>query len=170
VNIGLDGSYATWAGTLLDHDAPIVLVVEPGRERESAMRLGRIGFDNVAGYLEGGMLALGSSPELVERLQRTTARTLAEQLGEPERPLVVDVRTEAEHEEFAVDASVNIPLARLPERLDELPRDRPIVVHCGSGYRSSIASSLLLLAGFSDVTDLVGGLRRPLGVPSARSA
>ena len=81
VNIGLDGSYATWAGTLLDHDAPDRARRRAGREQESAMRLGRIGFDNVAGYLEGGMLALDSRPELVERLERTTAATLAEQLA-----------------------------------------------------------------------------------------
>ena len=70
MNIGLDGSYATWAGTLLDHERPIVLIVEPGREKESAVRLARIGFDNVAGYLDGGMLALESRPELVERIER----------------------------------------------------------------------------------------------------
>ncbi len=170
MNIGLDGSYATWAGTLLDHERPIVLIVEPGREKESAVRLARIGFDNVAGYLAGGMLALESRPELVERVERTTAATLAEQLADAEPPFVLDVRTEDEHEALAVDGSVNIPLSRLPERLDELPHDREIVVHCASGYRSSIAASLMIRAGFTQVTDLVGGLNRPLQVPSARSA
>jgi rhodanese-related sulfurtransferase len=170
MNIGLDGSYATWAGTLLDHERPIVLIVEPGREMESAVRLARIGFDNVAGYLAGGMLALESRPELVERVERTTAATLAEQLADAEPPFVLDVRTEDEHEALAVDGSVNIPLSRLSERLDELPHDREIVVHCASGYRSSIAASLMIRAGFTQVTDLVGGLNRPLQVPSARSA
>ena len=170
MNIGLDGSYATWAGTLLDHERPIVLIVEPGREKESAVRLARIGFDNVAGYLAGGMLALESRPELVERVERTTAATLAEQLADAEPPFVLDVRTEDEHEALAVDGSVNIPLSRLSERLDELPHDREIVVHCASGYRSSIAASLMIRAGFTQVTDLVGGLNRPLQVPSARSA
>ena len=170
MNIGLDGSYATWAGTLLDHERPIVLIVEPGREKESAVRLARIGFDNVAGYLAGGMLALEPRPELVERVERTTAATLAEQLADAEPPFVLDVRTEDEHEALAVDGSVNIPLSRLSERLDELPHDREIVVHCASGYRSSIAASLMIRAGFTQVTDLVGGLNRPLQVPSARSA
>jgi glyoxylase-like metal-dependent hydrolase (beta-lactamase superfamily II)/rhodanese-related sulfurtransferase len=170
LNIGLDGSYATWAGTLLDHERPIVLIVEPGREEESAVRLGRIGFDNVAGYLDGGMLALENRPDLVARVERTTAPTLAEQLAGADPPLVLDVRTEDEHDALAVDGSVDIPLSRLPERLDELPSDREIVVLCASGYRSSIAASLMIRSGFTRVTDLVGGLTRPLQVPSARSA
>jgi rhodanese-related sulfurtransferase len=116
------------------------------------------------------MLALESYAELVERVERTTAATLAEQLEGPEPPFVLDVRTEDEHEALAVDGSVNIPLSRLSERLDELPHDREIVVHCASGYRSSIAASLMIRAGFIQVTDLVGGLNRPLQVPSARSA
>jgi glyoxylase-like metal-dependent hydrolase (beta-lactamase superfamily II)/rhodanese-related sulfurtransferase len=170
INIGLDGSYATWAGTLLDHERPIVIVAEPGREEEAALRLGRIGFDNVAGYLDGGMLALDGNPELVEWIDRITAATLAEQLAEPDPPFVLDVRTESEAEELSVEGSTNIPLSRLLEHLDELPGDRPIVVHCGSGYRSSIAASLLRRNGFDDITDLVGGLSRPIQVSSARSA
>ena len=157
INIGLDGSFATWAGTMLDHAKPIVLVVEPGREHEAATRLGRIGFDNVAGYLGGGMLALESRPDLVERIERITAATLLEQLEEPDPPLVLDVRTESEHEAAGIEQSVNIPVGRLTERLGELPSARPIVVHCSSGYRSSIAASLLHRNGF-DVADLVGGL------------
>ena len=92
VNIGLGGSFATWCGTLLDAERPIVLVSEPGREVEAATRLGRIGFDNVAGYLDGGMQPLDDAPELVERIERVTARSLAEQLASSEPPLVVDVR------------------------------------------------------------------------------
>ena len=170
VNIGLDGSYATWSGTLLDHERPIVIVAAPDRVVEATTRLGRIGFDNVAGYLEGGMLAAASRPELVERTERITAATLAEQLAEPGPPLVLDVRAEDEVAEVAIEGSVNIPLSRLLDRLDELPRDRPIVVHCSSGYRSSTAASILRRAGFEHVADLVGGLSRPLAEPSARRA
>jgi glyoxylase-like metal-dependent hydrolase (beta-lactamase superfamily II)/rhodanese-related sulfurtransferase len=162
VNIGLDGSFASWAGTLLAHERPIVIVVEPGREQEAAVRLGRIGFDNVAGYLAGGMLALAERPELVERIDRITAATLAEQLVEPDPPLVLDVRGADERDELAVAGSLNIPLGRLPERLGELPRRRPIVVLCSSGYRSSTAASILRRSGFDAVADLVGGLNAPL--------
>jgi hydroxyacylglutathione hydrolase len=158
VNIGLGGSYATWAGTLLDHALPIVIIAEPGREQEAAMRLGRIGFDNVAGYLDGGMQSLDPRPELVERIERITAATLEEQLAGPEPPLVLDVRSESEWRDQRIDASLNIPLGRLRERLDELPRDRQVIVHCGSGYRSAIAASLLRRHGLDGIADLVGGL------------
>ncbi len=170
IHIGLDGSYATWAGTLLTVDRPIVLVVAPGREHEAAVRLGRIGFDNVAGYLEGGMLALKGHPELIERTDRIAPATLAEQLGEPEPPFVLDVRAKSELDGDVIEGSVNIPLGQLTDRLAELPADRPIVVHCATGYRSSIAVSILLKAGFDQVSDLVGGLTRPLEPSSVRSA
>jgi glyoxylase-like metal-dependent hydrolase (beta-lactamase superfamily II)/rhodanese-related sulfurtransferase len=169
VNIGLDGSYATWAGTLLDHERPIVIVARPGREVEAATRLGRIGFDSVAGYLEDGMAALEPRPDLVERVERITAATLAEQLAEPDPPFVLDVRADGEGERL-VETSVRIPLSRLPGRLDEVPRDRRIVIYCSSGYRSSTAASILLRDGFDRVVDLVGGLTRPLVAPSARPA
>jgi hydroxyacylglutathione hydrolase len=158
VNVGLGGSYATWAGTILDGTRPIVIVADPGREQEAAMRLGRIGFDNVAGYLKGGMEALDPRPDLVARVERVTAATLAEQLRGPSPPLVLDVRTEREWQEGRIEGSVNVPLPRLEARLDELPRDRQVVVHCASGYRSSIAASLLRRHGFEQVADLPGGM------------
>jgi len=157
VNIGLGGPYATWAGTLLDRTRPIVLIAEPGREQEAAMRLGRIGFDNVVGFLEGGMEALDQRPDLIRRTDRITAPTLAEQLASTQPPLVLDVRTENEWQQKRIGDSLNIPLNRLAERSGELPRDRPIVVHCGTGYRSSIATSLLEGQGFGNTIDLVGG-------------
>jgi rhodanese-related sulfurtransferase/glyoxylase-like metal-dependent hydrolase (beta-lactamase superfamily II) len=169
VNIGLDGSYATWSGTLLEHERPIVIICAPDRVVEAATRLGRIGFDDVAGYLEGGMLAAESRPELVERIDRITAATLAEQLRQADPPLVLDVRAEDEIVDLAIEGSINIPLSRLLDHLDELPRDRSIVVHCSSGYRSSTAASILRRSGFELVSDLAGGLSRPLAQPSGRS-
>ena len=158
VNIGLGGSYATWAGTLLEHERQIVIVAEPGREQEAALRLGRIGFDNVAGYLDGGMQALETRPDLVGRVERITAATLAERLAGPQPPLVLDVRTAREWREQQIEGSLNIPLGRLLERLDEIPRDRQLVVHCASGYRSAIAASLLHRHGVTGIADLVGGI------------
>jgi DMSO/TMAO reductase YedYZ molybdopterin-dependent catalytic subunit/glyoxylase-like metal-dependent hydrolase (beta-lactamase superfamily II) len=157
VNVALGGSYATWAGTVLERERPIVLVAQPGREQEAALRLGRIGFDNVAGYLDGGMQALEPRPDLVDRTERITAATLAERLEAPEPPVVLDVRTEPEWREQRIDGSQNIPLGRLLERLDEVPRDRELVVQCATGYRSSIAASLLRRRGFEAIADLVGG-------------
>jgi len=158
VNVGLGGSYATWCGTVLGRERPVVIVAGPGREREAALRLGRIGFDIVAGYLEGGMQALETRPDLVARVERITAGALSEQLESPEPPLVVDVRTEREWREKRIGDSVNVPLGQLALQLEELPRERPLVVHCATGYRSAIAASLLLREGFSAIADLVGGI------------
>jgi hydroxyacylglutathione hydrolase len=158
VNVGLRGSYATWCGTVLDRERPVVIVAEPGRELEAALRLGRIGFDIVAGYLEGGMQALDPRPELVARVERVTAGALTEQLASAQPPLVLDVRTEREWREKRIGDSLNVPLSRLAQRIDGIPSDRPIVVHCASGYRSAIAASLLLRDGFGQVADLVGGM------------
>jgi hydroxyacylglutathione hydrolase len=158
INVGLGGSYATWCGTILDPEKAIVLIAEPGREVEAATRLGRIAFDIVAGYLAGGMESLSDDPNLIDRIERITAGSLAEQLTSPAPPVLLDVRAPGEWEQERIEAAVNVPLSRLPERLDSLPRDRQIVVHCASGYRSAIAAGLLERAGFEDVADLVGGL------------
>ncbi len=158
LNISLGGTYATWCGTLLDPGRPIVLVSEPGTETEAAVRLGRIGFDNVAGYLDRGMAQLDSAPELIERTERITAGNIAAQLAGSEPPLVIDVRTTGEWEGAHIESSVNVPLSRLTDELDELGADRPTVVYCMSGYRSAIAASVLQRAGFTQVFDLVGGL------------
>jgi glyoxylase-like metal-dependent hydrolase (beta-lactamase superfamily II)/rhodanese-related sulfurtransferase len=158
VNVGLGGSYATWCGTLLDPERGIVLIAEPGREVEAATRLGRIAFDTVAGYLDGGMQALDAQPGLVDRIERITAASLAERLAAPDPPLVVDVRAPGEWAERRLEAAINLPLSRLPEQMATLPHDQQIVALCASGYRSAIAASLLQREGFSHVADLVGGL------------
>ena len=158
VNVGLGGTYATWCGTILDPARPIVLIAEPGREVEAATRLGRIAFDTIAGYLDGGMQSLAREPESLDRIERITAGSLAEQLAAPAPPLLIDVRAPSECDGARIEGAVNVPLSRLPERIVDLPRDRAIVVHCASGYRSAIAAGLLQRAGFPHVADLVGGL------------
>ncbi|MGN6380697.1 MAG: molybdopterin-dependent oxidoreductase [Gaiellales bacterium] len=158
INIGLGGSYATWCGTLLDRERPVVVIADPGREGESTMRLGRIGFDIVAGHLEDGMLALAGRPDLVARIERVTADALADQLAQPAPPLVLDVRSEREWAEKRIEGSLNIPLNELPDRLHEVPPDGPLVTQCATGYRSVTAAGILIAAGFPHVSDLVGGL------------
>lgn len=157
INIGLSGSYATWAGTILERDKPIILIAEPGREHEAAMRLGRIGFDSVAGYLDGGMQALETRPDLVRRTERITAATLAEQLATSAPPVVLDVRTAREWQDKHIAGSLNVPLHQLLGRLQEVPHQTPLVLHCQSGYRSAIAASLLARHGITTCADLVGG-------------
>ena len=157
VYVGLGGSYATWCGTLLDPERAIVLIAEPGREVEAATRLGRIAFDTVAGYLAGGMQSVDSRPELVSRIQRITAGSLAERLAAPDPPLLVDVRAPGEREAGRIESGVNLPLSRFPESMATLPRDRSIVLYCASGYRSAIAAALLQRADYPDIADLIGG-------------
>ena len=157
LNVGLQGKYATWAGTLLDAEDPIVLIAEPGREEELAMRLGRIGFDGVAGYLANGMMALESAPELIGRVGRITAAALSERL-QSKALQVIDVRAPAEWQESHIPGSVNLPLSQLISRLGEIPKGE-VVVHCASGYRSSVATSVIMRdQPETTVLDFVGGL------------
>ena len=158
INIGLGGQYATWAGTMLAHDRPIVIVADPGREVESAIRLGRIGFDQVAGFLQDGLRSLEARPDLTATTERVSAPLAAERLAAADAPLAVDVRAPRERDAKRIDGSISIPLNHLPERLGELPRNRPLLVFCAGGYRSSIAASLLQQQGFTDVSEIAGGL------------
>jgi hydroxyacylglutathione hydrolase len=158
LNVGLGGQYATWAGTLLDRAKPIVIVAEPGREQEAALRLGRIGFDHVRGYLQGGMEALAARPDLVWPTERLSAPMVAEELAGANPPLVLDIRNPREWAAKHIDGSVNIPLNHLQERIGEVPRGRRIAVHCAGGYRSSIAASILHQYGITQLTEMAGGM------------
>jgi hydroxyacylglutathione hydrolase len=172
LNVALSGKYATWAGSLLATDRPIIVIAEEGGEQEAVMRLGRIGLDNVAGYLSGGMSALASRDDLVERTARITAPALAEWLAgkRPDAgtsPTVIDVRSAAEHAGGHIEGSLNIPLPHIEERLREIPSGRPVAVHCEGGYRSAIAASLLQRVGVADVHDIVGGYKAWLAAKPA---
>src|ERR1700722_7471098 len=158
INIGLGGQYATWAGTVLDRAKPIVIIAEPGREQEAALRLGRIGFDHVKGYLNGGMAALAERPDLVWPTERISAPMVAEELASPDPPLLLDIRNPREWVTKHIDGSVNVPLNHLQERIDEIPRNRRIAVHCAGGYRSSIAASILHQYGITNLIEMAGGL------------
>jgi hydroxyacylglutathione hydrolase len=157
LHIGLGGQYATWAGTLLDRTKPVVLVAQPGSEEEAALRLGRIGFDIVDGYLQEGILALEGRPERIDTIARMLPDDIAPLLALPQPPLVVDVRTPREWEQKHIPGSINVPLNHLAERVGELPQERTIVVHCAGGYRSMIAASLLQQRGFTNLLELAGG-------------
>jgi rhodanese-related sulfurtransferase len=158
LNIGLGGAFATWAGTMLTPERPIAIVADPGREHEAAMRLGRIGLDRVAGFLQNGMLSLRSRPRVTSTTERLSAQVAAERLGSPDPPVLLDVRTPPEHAAKRIAGSINIPLNRLAERLQDLAEHRPVLVHCAGGYRSSIAASLLQQRGFSAVSEIAGGM------------
>ena len=161
VNIGLGGQYATWAGTILSREHPIVIIADPGHEQEAATRLGRIGFDHVVGYLAEGMRSLEARPDLTTATERLSAPLAAERsASEPQAsaPLLIDVRAPGERQQKRIAGSVHLPLNRLAERRGELPADRPLVVYCAGGYRSSIAASLLQHHGFANVSEIAGGI------------
>jgi rhodanese-related sulfurtransferase len=156
INIGLGGQYATWAGTVLNQALPIVIIADPGRENEAAMRLGRIGFDNVAGFLQHGLFSLTSNPALAISTERLSPALAAERLAASTPPIAIDVRTPTEHQRRSIPGSLSLPLSQLAGRLPEIPKDRPLLVFCEGGYRSSIASSLLAQHGFP-VSEIAGG-------------
>jgi len=158
INIGLVGQYATWAGTVLTREQPIVIVADPGAETESALRLGRIGFDHVIGYLEGGLRSADGSGARIATTERLGADVAARRLGGRDGLVVVDVRAPGERAQKRIEGSVHVPLTRLLERLAEIPTDCSVLVHCAGGYRSSIAASLLQRAGRPNVSELAGGI------------
>jgi glyoxylase-like metal-dependent hydrolase (beta-lactamase superfamily II)/rhodanese-related sulfurtransferase len=158
VNVGLDGRFAEYVGAVLDPDARVVLVSESGTEVEARNRLARIGFDNVVGALADPVRSFVQHPDDVVNSSRVTASELASR-AEAVSLQVIDVRTDAEVADGAIDGAAHVPLTQLASRLEEFDRDRPVVVYCAGGYRSMIASSLLSSRGFTDVSDLIGGYR-----------
>jgi rhodanese-related sulfurtransferase len=158
INVGLSGQFASWAGTVLDREQPILLVASPGLEKQATTRLGRIGFDHVGGYLDQGMAALESHSEHVARTPRIAATTLAEQMASGAAPLLLDIRADKERRDKFIEGSLHIPLNHLRDRVGVLPSDQPLVVHCAGGYRSSIAASIIKRHGNPNVSELLGGI------------
>ena len=157
INVGLQGRFAEWAGEVLDPGRDIVLVGDPTTALESRVRLARIGFDRVVGYLiEPGQLLIGR-PDLVEASSRVTVVELAELIGVQADIQLVDVRNPGETVEGTLPAARAVPLAELVGSLDEFDPETPTVVYCAGGYRSLVATSVLRHAGFTDVSDLLGG-------------
>ena len=159
INIGLKGSFATWCGTLLPADAPLLLVGESAAEVDEArMRLARVGLHRVEGSLAGGMSAWRRAGLPVATLPQIEPAELRKARGARGQALVVlDVRGAGEHEERRVPGAVNVPLPELAARMGELDKSRPMAVICASGYRSSAAASLLRRAGFADLRNVAGG-------------
>jgi len=156
IHVGIDGQFAMWVGAVLDPRRSVVFIADPGREEEVATRLRRVGFDQVAGFLAGGMTAAAAQPELVDQLARYDADALRAAIAGPAAPLIVDVRNPGERDSGAIPGSISIPLPTLVARLGELPTEREVVVHCAGGYRSLIAASTLAARGYR-VADLLGG-------------
>ena len=158
INIGAEGRFAEFAGSVVEPDTPIVLI---SNDEESAleahMRLGRIGFDNVAGIIPNVREVLADNPDQVSISSRLTVADLKERLDNNKELAIIDIRNPSETDEGTIDGATCVPLSQLPSRLDELDLNKPLVVNCRGGYRSSIAASYLVSKGAADVSDLLGG-------------
>ncbi|NNC43788.1 MAG: MBL fold metallo-hydrolase [Acidimicrobiia bacterium] len=157
INVGLNGRYAEFAGSVVPHDVDIVLVVEDGFELEARNRLARIGFDRVVGYLEHPLTVMAAHPDKVQRASRMTAREFEDRKSDIDGLQLVDIRNPGEIAIGTIPGATLMPVGQLGGRLDELDPTAPTVVFCAGGYRSSVAASVLRQAGFQDVTDIMGG-------------
>lgn len=155
-SIWLDG-LAGFAGWFLPDERPILLVSEPADLAQAVRCLVRMGYDDLAGYLAGGMQAWHTAGRESAAIRTLTVHELRRRLDAHESLWLLDVRSKGEVEADPTAGAVNIPLTQLPQRLDEVPQDRPITVFCGSGMRATVAASLLQRAGRQDVTVVLGG-------------
>ena len=159
INIGLDGRFAEWAGSLLSFDKPILLVTAEGKEKETLIRLARVGFDKMIGYVKGGFEAWKNSGEEIDMVIEVEADELAMDLPFDENLVVLDVRRPVEYAEGHVKDALNIPLSELndPLNMSSIEDEQNVYIHCGSGYRSVIAASLLKRQGIHNIRHVVGG-------------
>ena len=172
--LGIDGSLSTWAAWVLPYERPILLVAEDDADVEPAVRsLVRVGLDRVVGYLEGGIMAWPATGGELETIpQVTPAQVHAAQRAEGGPTLrILDVRSDEEYAEGHAPGALHVHGGELQDRLDdlagELPRDRPLAVICGSGYRSTVAASVLRRNGYTEVMNVLGGTTawREAGLP-----
>ena len=157
INIGLEGRYAEFAGSVVKPDVDIVLMTNPGQELEGKNRLARIGFDRVIGYLDAPEKVMFEHQGDVQVASRLTAKAFGERAAQLTDLQLVDVRNPGEAALGMIKGAVNIPVGQLPGRVNELDPAKPTVVYCAGGYRSSVAASLLREMGFADVSDVLGG-------------
>ena len=159
MQIGLAGQYASWAGILLDLDHDIILVAENAERREeSRMRLARVGIERVAGYLQGGMESWRAAGLPVAAFTEMSVEALSAKLQADGNALqILDVRRSSEWEQGRMPDAAFATLSHLASNLAKLDRSRPVAVYCKSGYRSTIAASILQRAGFSNVINTIGG-------------
>ena len=159
LQIGLGGQFASWAGSLVPPEASIVLVLEDETGiAEVQTRLARVGLENVAGYLAGGIRAWDASGRTLARTEQVGVDELAARIGEGGDLAVVDVRRPGEWQTGHIAQALSMPLHELAVRTEALDRERPIAAMCAGGYRSAIATSVLERLGFRKITNVVGGM------------
>lgn len=175
ISIGLDGRFAEWAGSLLSFDEPMILVTPVGKEEETLIRLARVGFDKVEGFLKGGFEAWKNADEKIDLIINVEADELGMDIPFDEKLTVVDVRKFSEFADGHVKEAINIPLAEMKDvaQIAQLEEDQNLYVHCASGYRSVIASSLLKRQGYHNLRNVVGGwkkIKEEKNIPTEKEA
>lgn len=154
INIGLDGNFAMWVGELIsDIKQEILLITEAGREEEAIIRLARVGYDHVVGFLNRGFEAWEKEIHMVDRI---TAYKFSQ--TDLKDVVVFDVRKKSEFDSEHVQGAINIPLNELTKHFSEIPKDKPFILYCAGGYRSMIAASILKANGWNDFVDVKGGM------------
>jgi hydroxyacylglutathione hydrolase len=151
LNIGLNGQYAPWVGTLIDIRQPLVLITEAAKEEESILRLARVGYENVVGYLRDGIQSWNAG---LDSILSITAEQLRSAAGST---TVLDVRKPSEWAIARLKGARFVPLSEMPANFSELDKTQPYIVHCGGGYRSMIAISLMKRHGFHNLINVSGG-------------
>ena len=154
--IGLEGRFAEWAGSLLPFDKPLLLVTEPGKEEETVIRLSRVGFNKMQGYLKGGFEAWLNAGEKIDILINVEADELAMDIPHDPKLLIVDVRRETEFADGHIVGALNLPLNNMNYVL-QLDDSKNLYIHCAGGYRSVIAASILKGQGFNNLRNVLGG-------------
>jgi len=152
INIGLNGQFAVWVGTLIDISKKLVLITQPGRESETVLRLARVGYENVIGYLNGGVDSFGGK---LERIRSVSADEVKSELKKG--AVVLDVRKHGEWNVSHLKDATFLPLGDFPGNTRDLDREKPYIVHCGGGYRSMTAISMLKNLGFKNLINVEGG-------------
>lgn len=165
--IGLDGSFAPWVGELIvDVKQPLLLVVADGKEEEAITRLSRVGFDNVLGYLNGGIEAWKSAGKEIDSVESITAEEMQSRMSDGNIP-VVDVRKVSEYEAEHVEEATNVTLSNLANEMARIPQEGAFFIHCAGGYRSVIAASILKSKGYHQGVNIEGGFKamKETGLP-----
>ncbi len=162
INIGLEGRFAEWAGNLMPFDKPVLLVTDPGQEKEAIVRLARVGFSRIKGFLAGGFEAWRNAGEQFDLVISIEPDELAMDIPHDPNLVLIDVRRETEYGDGHIDKALNIPLDELtdPATLADFEENYNIYLYCGSGYRSMIAASLFKRQGFHNLRNVEGGFEK----------
>lgn len=159
LNIGLNGQFAVWVGTVLDIHCPLIVVADKGKEEESVLRLARVGYENVRGVLAGGFEAWKNAGEKFDTVRSITPEEFASEIKAGKK-FVLDVRREGEYNNAHVDGAENCALDYMLKNLDKVDKNKNYLVHCAGGYRSMIAISILKGKGYHNLINVYGGFNK----------